>query len=633
MALATPFASASLYVGDLTNDVTEALLFEVFNAVGPVASVRVCRDAATRRSLGYAYVNFHRVEDAERALDTMNFKNIRNRPCRIMWSHRDPSLRKSGLGNIFVKNLDASIDNKSLFDTFSMFGNILSCKVSTNSQRKSLGYGFVHYESAESAQTAVDRVNGKVIAGNKVSVAPFRSKKERGVEETMGVFTNVYVKNLPDEADEATLTALFADHGAITSLQLAINTDGKNKGFGFINFTTPEEATSAVDALNGYDWNTKKLFVARAQKRDEREKELRERFEQLKVERQKKYEGVNLYVKNLGDEITEARLQEEFKAHGNVSSCKIMNDAAGKSRGFGFVCYATPDEATKAVAEMNNRMLDGKPLYVSVAQRKEARRAQLEAQHSQRASSKMGPPQPQIFPQQGAPMYYAPGIPPRNFMYQPQMMQQQRRPYPGNPHQMVMGGPGGIPGGPRPVNNYQLMPIQGNQGTQGNQRGGGGRGGRRGQQGQGKQMNGMQGQRRQMQQQQQQQAQMQPQQQAQMQMQGQQGQQGQQQPQQQGQQPAVQAEVMPEPSAVVPAAVGGEALTIKALAAAPENQQKQMIGERLFPMVKATQADRAGKITGMLLEMDNGELIHLLESKQALDDKIAEACNVLESAE
>jgi polyadenylate-binding protein len=90
------YASASLYVGDLNQDVTEALLFEIFNAVGPVASVRVCRDAATRRSLGYAYVNFHHVQDAERALDTMNFKNIRNRPCRIM-SAAQPSRRTPGV--------------------------------------------------------------------------------------------------------------------------------------------------------------------------------------------------------------------------------------------------------------------------------------------------------------------------------------------------------------------------------------------------------------------------------------------------------------------------------------------------------------------------------------------------------
>jgi len=609
---AAPFASASLYVGDLQPEVTEALLFEIFNAVGPVQSVRVCRDAATRKSLGYAYVNFHRVDDAERALDTSNFRSIRGRPCRIMWSHRDPSLRKSGLGNIFVKNLAKSIDNKQLYDTFSMFGNILSCKVCVNDKRESLGYGFVHYETDEAAQQAIQRVDGKVIAGEKVNVQAFKGKKERGGSDKFK-YTNIFVKNLPAETTSEKLQKFFEKYGTVTSSVVNVDKEDATRAFGFVNMSTPAEATAAVDGANDAEYEGRKLYVGRAQKKEEREKELRERFEAAKLERAKKYVGVNLYVKNLSDDFDDAKLSNEFAKFGQITSASIQRDPAGKSRGFGFVCFSTPEEATKAVTEMNGTMIDGKPLYVALAQRKDARRQQLEAQYAARAkmggmNGFAGIPQGGAFPQPGMPMY-GPGAPmmqfpgqmpgqmppqARGMMYgqqgMPMMMPQQGYPR-FNPQQQR--GPQGqpmnynmmqqMPGRPMP------MPGQGPQGMR--------QGGPAGPRGPAPQRNGMN--------------------------------QGNKPPhmmqqQQQRQRPAgdnAEQVVMPGPT---------EPLTIKALAAAPEEMRKQMIGERLFPLIKMQEPALAGKITGMLLEMDNGELIHLLESHQALQEKIQEALLVLQ---
>ena len=84
------------------------------------------------------------------------------------------------------------------------------------------------------------------------------------------------------------------------------------------------------------------------------------------------------------------------------------------------------------------------------------------------------------------------------------------------------------------------------------------------------------------------------------------------------------------PQGGAPPPAAGGALTASALAAAPPGVQKQMLGEKLYPSIARYQPELAGKITGMMLEMDNSELLILLESEQQLRGKVDEAMRVLE---
>lgn len=607
---------ASLYVGDLEPDVTEAQLFDRFSAAGQVLSIRVCRDQITKQSLGYAYVNFHQPADAERALDTMNFDNLGEKAMRIMWSQRDPALRKSGVGNVFIKNLDKSIDNKALYDTFSTFGNILSCKIMTDEHANSRGYGFVHFETQEAAEQAIKNVNNMLLNDKKVYVGRFMTRAQRA--EAYGnankKFTNVFVKNFGETIDDVKLKEMFEKYGEITSAVVAKGEDGKSKGHGFINFKDAGAAENAVQEMHDSDFNGnlngKKLFVGRFQKKFERVSTLKKLHEEKKQERQNRYMGINLYIKNLDDTIDDERLRKEFASFGTITSAKVMQEN-GRSKGFGFVCFSAPEEATKAVTDMNGRIVGSKPLYVALAQRKEDRKNHLASQYMQRLTTSRLQNQQisQVFTNPaGAAGIYLPTMqnaaarfyPAANSFNAPvrptpRWPGQTRGQVPGNSYQnyqMVNGRGARMPYNPAGPS-AAMIRTQGANGVRmgfnqmSNMR-------------MPTVINGPMG--------------------------------------QQMQRPQAQQKYRPQnaqgaaaPNAQAINVPGQEPLTTGMLAAAQPQEQKQMLGERLYPLIHSMHPEWAGKITGMLLEIDNAELLHMLDSRESLKAKVDEAVLVLQA--
>mmetsp|Transcript_3808 Transcript_3808/g.8728 ORF Transcript_3808/g.8728 Transcript_3808/m.8728 type:complete len:621 (-) Transcript_3808:136-1998(-) len=577
----TEFSGTSLYTGDLDPSVSEAQLYELFNQFGHVVSIRVCRDLITRRSLGYAYVNFANTADARQAMEMLNYAPLNGKPMRIMYSQRDPSQRKSGVGNIFIKNLDKSIDNKELHDTFAQFGNITSAKIMSDGSGVSKGFGFVQFDSEEAATKAIEKVHGKLLRDKVVYVAPFVRRSDRSADKD-GKFCNIYVKNIPEETSEEDLKKLFEEVGETTSVAIMKDAEtGKSKGFGFINYEDPDAAAKAVDKFDGHAISEEKnLFVCRAQKKAEREAELRAKFDQERKERAEKFAGANLYLKNLSDTVDDAQLRELFNEFGTIISCKIMRDPAGASRGSGFVAFSSPEEATRAVTEMNGKMVKGKPLYVALAQRKEERQARLKAQFTARTGLPAGL-------QPGMPMYPGgPAVAGNQIYFPPQVGMP---PQPGMYPTMMPGVRPGAPGLPQ----YFVPMMQGGQRQQGRNRnrqqmGRGNRGMRMNpRMNQGEQVNPMAG-------------------------------------------GANNVPLGGGAQEQVPQQ--GTASLAAQLAQASPDQQRIIIGEALYPLVEAVEPAAAAKVTGMLLEMDQSEVLHLIEDQAALNAKVAEAMHVLRQA-
>lgn len=280
---------------------------------------------------------------------------------------------------------------------------------------------------------------------------------------------------------------------------------------------------------------------------------------------------MNVYVKNLDDSIDDKRLEQEFAQFGEITSARVMVDNHERSKGFGFVCFKLPDQATKAITEMNTKIVEGKPLYVALHQPRAIRDAQL-AQRFAGRTDFGGRPGGQGYPgnQGGRGMYYG------------QQQQMQRRPqggmgYPGQYQQQMgpMPGMGFNSGFATPQGfgqqQFQQPPMGGGYRQRPSRRrdfpptpGG----------------------------------------------------------------PAMQ-QPTPMPNALQTLPVQQQQLNAKNLSQADPQQQKQMIGERIFPLVQQREPKLAGKITGMLLEMDITELLHLFENHAAMNEKINEALAVL----
>ncbi|WVO19327.1 uncharacterized protein IAS62_000606 [Cryptococcus decagattii] len=169
---------ATVYLGNLDEKCTDALIWELMLQAGPVSNVFLPKDRISQAHQGFGFCEFMSEADAEYAVKIMNQIKLYGKPIRVNKASYDKKQVDVG-ANLFVGNLDPNVDEQTLYDTFSTFGTLADQPKIARDPTTGLskGHAFIAYNDFEAADLAIENMNGQFFGGKQIT-AQYAFKKE-----------------------------------------------------------------------------------------------------------------------------------------------------------------------------------------------------------------------------------------------------------------------------------------------------------------------------------------------------------------------------------------------------------------------------------------------------------------------
>ncbi|XP_033188393.1 ELAV-like protein 2 isoform X10 [Bombus vosnesenskii] len=315
-------SKTNLIVNYLPQSMTQDEIRSLFASIGEVESCKLIRDKLTGQSLGYGFVNYHRPEDAEKAINTLNGLRLQNKTIKV--SYARPSSEAIKGANLYVSGLPKNMTQQDLENLFNPYGRIITSRIlCDNITGLSKGVGFIRFDQRVEAERAIQELNGTVPKGSSEPItvkfannpsnnnkaipplaylAPQATRRYGGpIHHPTGRFSTgkamlainkglqrysplagdllansmlpgnamngsgwcIFVYNLAPETEENVLWQLFGPFGAVQSVKVIRDLQtNKCKGFGFVTMTNYDEAVVAIQSLNGYTLGNRVLQVS-----------------------------------------------------------------------------------------------------------------------------------------------------------------------------------------------------------------------------------------------------------------------------------------------------------------------------------------------------------------------------------
>ncbi|XP_020266511.1 oligouridylate-binding protein 1B-like isoform X2 [Asparagus officinalis] len=270
-----PSTCRSVYVGNIHPNVTDSLLAQVFQSIGPLEGCKLIR----KEKSSFGFVDYHDRRSAALAISSLHGRQLYGQAIKVNWAYASGQREDtSGHFHIFVGDLSPEVTDATLFACFSVYPSCSDARVMwDNKTGRSRGFGFVSFRSQQDAQSAINDMPGKWLGnkqircnwatknseeklssdnqnavvltnGSSASIEGSQDNSSDEAPENNPAYTTVYVGNLAHEVTQVELHRQFHNLGAGAIEEVRIQRD---KGFGFVRYNTHKEAALAIHMANG----------------------------------------------------------------------------------------------------------------------------------------------------------------------------------------------------------------------------------------------------------------------------------------------------------------------------------------------------------------------------------------------